>query len=197
MGTVEGSPHANPATRGLVLPLNELQLDLELVRVRVTRVRGLEDCAGVAAARHEQLGGVVDLGELISRQLPGQLFLGSKGAYLAANHGADAVGDVVDDAVNQGQVVRGHTNGTNEEMPIAAACFFQVHVLVVHFGAAGILDLSAERVGDGVGEGVGGDGAGRRYSGPGEQGLNGFPVHHLVGGRQVQGCLIVVVRELS
>lgn len=66
VGVIVGGTDANPPASGLVLPLDKLQLDLELVRVRVAGISGLEDGPGVPAARHEHLGGVVNLGELQS-----------------------------------------------------------------------------------------------------------------------------------
>jgi hypothetical protein len=56
---------ANVAAGRLVLPGDEPQLDLELVRVGVAGVCGLEDGPRVATARHEELGRVVNLGELM------------------------------------------------------------------------------------------------------------------------------------
>jgi hypothetical protein len=101
-------------------------------------------------------------------------------SYLAANHGANAIGNVVDDTVFQRQVVRGHADGANEEMAVTATGFQQVHVLVVNLEAGGILNLGAERVGDVVPEGLGGNCALRRGQGsPGEQGREGSPVDHV------------------
>ena len=105
--------------------------------------------------------------------------------YLAANDGTHAVGNMVDDAVDQRQVVRGHADGANEEMAVTTACLEQIHVQVVHIGARGILDLGTEGVGNVVGEGRGRDGAGRGDGGPGEQGREGSAVHH--GGSWLDG----------
>jgi len=102
-----------------------------------------------------------------------------EGPYLAANDRPHAVGNMVDDAVDQRQVVGGLTNGANEQMPVTAACHEQVHVLVVNLGARGILHLSTEGVGDVVGEGVSGDGACRGHGGPREEGRDGPVVQHL------------------
>ena len=98
--------------------------------------------------------------------------------YLAANDGTHAIGNMVDDAVDQRQIVRGHADGANEEMAVTTACLEQVHVLVVHIGAGGILDLGTEGVGNVVGEGRGRDGASRGDSRPGEQGRERSAVHH-------------------
>jgi hypothetical protein len=101
-------------------------------------------------------------------------------SYLAANHGANAIGNVVNDTVDQRQVVRGHADGANEEMPVTATSLQQVHVLVVDLEAGGILNLGAEGVGNVVPEGLGGNCALRRgQGGPGEQGREGSPVDHL------------------
>ena len=64
MASIERLADANMAAGGMVLPGHKAQLDLELVCVRVAAVGGLEDGTVVAAASREQLGGVVDLGEL-------------------------------------------------------------------------------------------------------------------------------------
>lgn len=64
VAAVEGAADADPASLWFALPGDELELDLELVRVRIAGVCGLEYGPGVAAPGHEQLGGVVDLGEL-------------------------------------------------------------------------------------------------------------------------------------
>lgn len=104
-------------------------------------------------------------------------------AYLAANDSADTVGHMVDDTVDEGQVIGGHTNRANEKMPVTAAGLEQIHVLAVHLGAGSILNLSAEGVVDGAGEGLGGNCAlGRCHSSAGQKGRKRFPVHHLVDG---------------
>lgn len=64
MASIEGVADANVTACGMVLPGHKAQLDLELVGVRVAGVRRLEDGTVVAAAGREQLGGVVNLGEL-------------------------------------------------------------------------------------------------------------------------------------
>lgn len=64
MASIEGLADADVAAGGMVLPGHKAQLDLELVRVRVAAVGRLEDGTVVAAAGREQLGGMVDLGEL-------------------------------------------------------------------------------------------------------------------------------------
>jgi hypothetical protein len=180
VAAVKGMADANVTAGGLVLPGHKLQLDLELVCVRVAGVGGLEDGPVVAAAGHEQLGGVVDLGELqvLVEWLTSVRTLKT---YLATDNSTDAVGDMVDDTVDQRQVVRRHTDGPNEEMPVTAARLEQVHVLVVHLGPGGILDLSTERVGNVVSKRLGGNSACRAHGGPGEQGRNGSPVHHFAG----------------
>jgi len=55
---------ADPTAGRLVLPAKEKQLDLEGVCVGVAGVGRLEEGPRVATAGHEQLGGVVNLGEL-------------------------------------------------------------------------------------------------------------------------------------
>jgi hypothetical protein len=56
--------NADVAAGGLVLPLDERELNLERARVGVAGVGRLEHGPVVATAGREQLGGVVDLGEL-------------------------------------------------------------------------------------------------------------------------------------
>ncbi len=184
VGAVKGTADANVAAGGLVLPGDKMQLDLELLCVWVAGIGGHENGPGVTTPGHEHLGGVVNLGEL-HRVSFGPTFGGfqrTRRSYLAANNSADAVRNMVDHTVNQGQVVGGSTNRANKEMPVAAACFEQVQVLVVDLETGRILDLGPERVGDGGGERLSGDGAlGRCNGGPGEQGRESFPVYHLGG----------------
>lgn len=64
VAVVEGLAHANDTTWWIILPAHEGQLYLELVRVRVAGVCGLEEGSGIGTPGHEELGGVVDLGPL-------------------------------------------------------------------------------------------------------------------------------------
>lgn len=64
MAAVKSVADADPTAGGLILPFHKAQLDLELICVRVAGVCGLKDGAVVPTSCHEQLGSVVDLGEL-------------------------------------------------------------------------------------------------------------------------------------
>ncbi len=77
MAVVKRRADADPAAGVVVLPGDKPQLDLERICVGVAGVGGLEVSPGIAAARHEQLGSVVDVGELGAHQLSGRPAEGS------------------------------------------------------------------------------------------------------------------------
>lgn len=64
MGVLESRANTNPATWGIILLPDELEIDLYGVRLWVACPRGLEESAGVATLRHEHLDSVIDLGIL-------------------------------------------------------------------------------------------------------------------------------------
>jgi len=105
---------------------------------------------------------------------------GREGSYLAANDGPNALGLVVDDTVDEGEIIGGNADRTNEQMLVTTTGLEEVHELVVNLAAGGILDLDTEREGQVVGERLSGQSAlGRGESGARDEGGDRLAVQHL------------------
>jgi len=146
VATIKGVAHTNPTPSWLVLPGHEPQLDLGLGRiVGVARIGGLEDGAGITTPRHEQLGRVVNVGELVpeSANMPSHTSNGCQ-AHFATNDSANPASEPVDDTVDEGEIVCRIADWADEQVAIPTARDKQVHVLIMNILARDILDLESE-----------------------------------------------------